>query len=33
MDFTKMMEERKILEDIAANPKEGAVAGAPGCKN
>jgi len=33
VNFTQMMEERKILDDIAANPKAGAVPGAPGMRN
>ncbi|GAX27303.1 hypothetical protein FisN_23Lh128 [Fistulifera solaris] len=31
VNFTTMMEERKILEEIAANPK--AAPGCPGCRN
>lgn len=33
INFASMQEERKILDDIIANPKEGNVPGAPGCKN
>lgn len=31
VNYTQMMEERKVLEDIAANPK--APPGCPGCRN
>jgi len=33
VNFAQMQEERKILEDIAANPKPGAGKGCPGCRN
>ena len=33
VNFASMMEERKTLDDIAANPKAGAVPGAPGMRN
>lgn len=33
VSFAIMQEERKILDDIAANPKPGATPGAPGCRN
>lgn len=32
VSFALMQEERKILDDIAANPKPGNVPGAPGCR-
>jgi hypothetical protein len=32
VNFQQMMEERKILEDIAANPKPGSAPGCPGCR-
>jgi len=32
VNYTQMMEERKILDDIAANPKPGSGPGAPGCR-
>jgi len=33
VNFALMQEERKILDDIAANPKPGSTPGCPGCRN